>query len=318
MPVDPCFAALLSDPRNAVRPPPAHVSAQRFRNAADAGLRAASKAPVGAASDRVRVADHAVPGPGGPLPIRLYRPYAGSELPLIVFLHGGGFVFGGLETHDTFCRALAGESGAAVVAVDYRLAPEARFPAAVEDAYAALAWAAEHGREHGVDTRRIALCGDSAGGNLAVATALLARERGPTLLHLALLYPAVDPGCASRSQETFAEDYLMTRDALRWFWSSYLGSSDDAHHALAAPLEADLSGLPAATVITAEFDPLRDEGEALAGALSRVGVPVKLRRYAGMVHGFASFSDLTPLAEAAVNEIADGIRVSFARSAVPD
>lgn len=232
----------------------------------------------------------AVPGPGGNIPVRLYRPKGSGQadkLPVLVYYHGGGWVIGDLETHDIICRELCNRSGAAVVSVDYRMGPEHRFPAAVEDAYAALAWVAMEGRNLGLDTRRIAVGGDSAGGNLAAVCSLLAREQGPRLSFQLLIYPATDMIGDTDSHRALAEGYMLTGEAIAWFAGHYLNGPEDRLDWRASPLRAaDLKGLPPALVITAGFDPLKDEGKAYAERLKASGVPVEFFCYEGMIHGF--------------------------------
>jgi len=309
-PVDPCFAELLADPRSQLRPPSAQSSIAAFRQAFETWLGTAQGPPIHAV-ESLRVDE-----PLNPVALRLYRPSGSPDLPVIVFLHGGGFVVGSLETHDAICRELALKSGAAVLAVDYRRAPECPFPGPLEDCYAALAWLAHHAARLGLDAKRIALCGDSAGGNLAVATALLARERGAPaaawLRHLGLIYPVIDPLCESESAHLFSEGYVLTRQVTQWFWSCYLGGGHndaDGERAkwpayLAAVMRADPAGLPPATILTAEFDPLRDEGEAFARHLRAARVPVVCRRYLGMLHGFVSLPSLTLAAGRAIADLA--------------
>jgi acetyl esterase len=305
MPVDPAFAELLADRRSELRAPPAHVSADDMRAGNKAYLVTAPKTPIHAVADRV------VPGPAGPLTVRVYRPASESQLPAIVFCHGGGFVLGDLDTHDSICHRLASSSGCAVVAVDYRRAPETRFPGPVDDCEAALSWIAAQSASLDVDGSRIALCGDSAGGNLAAATALRARRDGPSVSHLALLYPMVDPTCETESMHLYARGHLLARSAVQWSWNQYLGAPDDAFNPLVALLRADLAGLPTTSVVTAECDPLRDEGEAFAANLRAAGVDVIARRYAGMVHGFAGLPQVTPVATQAIDDIAADIRGSL-------
>lgn len=264
---------------------------------------AAVPRPAVAAIPVGRVEDRSVPGASGgpPIPVRLYWPRtAGDRLPLLVFFHGGGWVIGDLDSHDPLCRAMANETGAVVMAVDYRLAPEHHFPAAAEDAYAATAWAHAHAAELGAAPSRLAVAGDSAGGNLAAVVALMARDRGGPRLRLqVLVYPVVDCARNTPSYRANAEGYFLTAAHMRWYWEQYLGTADGSHP-YASPLRArDMSGLPPAYVVTAEFDPLRDEGEAYAQRLREAGVPVTARRYDGMFHGFFSLAELLPAAREA-------------------
>lgn len=298
MPVDPCFAELLADRRNELRPPSPRVSIGDLRQGAAAIMMQAPAPAIHA------VETLAADGPSGSIALRLYRPMPKYDLPLTMFYHGGGFVLGSLDTHDALCREFALRSGSLVLSVDYRLAPETRFPGPLEDCHTALAWAASNAGRLGADSDRIALAGDSAGANLALATALLARTRGPTLNHLALIYPMADAVAETASNIEFARGHVLTKDAICWFWDSYLAADDDAVNPLASVLRANLSDLPPTTVVTAEFDPLRDEGEALASRLQAAGVPTVARRYLGMIHGFVGMSHLTPVAIRALDDVA--------------
>jgi len=258
------------------------------------------------------VRDLRVPGAGGELLVRLYTPSAARNLPLIVFFHGGGFVICNVGMYDDFCKFLANYSGCAVASVEYRLAPEAPFPAPLEDCYGALKWLAAHAAELDVDGTRLAVAGDSAGGNLATATTLLARDRGgPALRYQALFYPALDPACDSASAQALASGYLLTRDTMLWFWNHYLQNPADRTNALAAPLQANLAGLPPATVVTAEFDPLHDEGEAYADRLRGAGVEVIGRRYLGVLHGFASLPYVTVMAQRALADVGADLKTAL-------
>jgi acetyl esterase len=254
-----------------------------------------------------------------PLRARHYVPLdASGDEPLLVFFHGGGFVYGDLDTHDGVCRLLCRHAGAHVLAVDYRLAPENPFPAAVEDARAALRWAFAHARELGADPRRIGVGGDSAGGNLAAVTSLLAaQDGGPAPVLQLLIYPATDCTRRRRSRELFGEGFFLTAAQMDWFEASYLGSVGDAsgRDPRASPLLAgDLSGLPPAMVVTAGFDPLRDEGEDYAEALRAAGTPALLRRFPSFVHGFIGAAGVSRACRDAVVEIAGATRAMFADS----
>jgi len=261
-----------------------------------------------------KVLDRSVPGPVGAIPVRVYSPEGSGPFPLLMFFHGGGFVLCSLETHDELCRALCRDTEAVVVSVDYRLAPEARYPAAADDCYAALAWCAQNAAELGADGSRIALAGDSAGGNLAAVTALRARDLGgPALRHQSLIYPATSCAFDTDSYRDNAEGYFLTADAMRWFWSHYLQDMSQAEEPYACPDKAaSLGGLPPATVITAEYDPLRDEAEVYARKLREAGVAVTLKRYDGMIHGFVSMADMFEDGRAAQLLIAAELRAAFA------
>ncbi len=229
---------------------------------------------------------------------RLYMPEgAGERPPLTLFYHGGGWVIGTLDTHDGTCRAIAQKSGSAVLSVAYRLAPEHRYPAAVEDCFEALVWAAQNSSRLGIDSSRLAVAGDSAGGNLAAAVAILSRDRrGPALRHQLLIYPVTDLNYERASyKDNGGGEYFLGEAGMRWFWGHYLGDLDarDATNAVIM-LQPDLSALPPATVITAEFDPLRDEGMLYAEKLKAAGVPVDAAVAPGMIHGFFSMFEAVP------------------------
>jgi acetyl esterase len=252
-----------------------------------------------------------IPSPGGPIAVRVYRPVKKETLPALIFFHGGGFVICNLDTHDRLCRSLANASGCAVISVDYRLAPEHKYPAAVEDAYAATKYVAEHAAEFGVDPSRIAVGGDSAGGNLAAVVSLLARDRrGPKLKFQLLIYPLVDFNDQSPSMQQFGQgDHFLTKEGMDWFKKSYLASADAAREPLASPINAtDFRGLPRAMVMTAECDPLRDQGEAYARKLEAAGVPVELKRYEGMIHPFLTLAGIIDAGKTAIADAAAAVR----------
>ena len=235
-----------------------------------------------------RVAEWTIPGPGGEIPIRVYWPDSAEPLPVVVYFHGGGWVLCDLDSHDAICRALAVGSNCTFVSVGYRLAPEHKFPAAVEDAYAATSWVAEHPARLRCEGQPIAVAGDSAGGNLAAAVTLMAKaEQRPAIAFQMLVYPITNHGFETRSYRENGEGYYLTRAAMQWYWRHYLSGAGEGESPYASPLRAeDVTGLPPALVITAEFDPLRDEGEAYGRRLADAGVPVTIRRFDGMFHGF--------------------------------
>jgi len=265
---------------------------------------------VGSAEDVHTVEDREVPGPGGAIPIRAYRPSECDTLPAVVFFHGGCWLMGDIRTHDGYCRALANRSGAIVVSVDYRLAPEHKYPAAAEDAYAATRWVAEHAAAIGADPQRIAVMGDSAGGNLAAVVALMARDRsGPSLAFQLLVYPITDFSFDTPSYRENATGFHLTRDDMAWCWGHYLTNELEGYEPYASPLRADdFRGLPPALILTAEYDPLRDEGEAYARKLEDAGVPATLKRYDGMIHGFVRRTDLLDKAREALDDVAAALR----------
>jgi acetyl esterase len=262
-----------------------------------------------------RVENRAVPGPAGDIPVRVYTPAGSGPFPVLVFFHGGGWVICNLDTHDGICRKLTNAAGCVVVSVDYRLAPEHRFPAPVEDAYAATRWVAANAAALGGDPARVAIGGDSAGGNLTAVAALMARDRGgPALVFQLLVYPVTDAPDGTASYRDNADGYFLTADTMRWYWGHYVGADTGNRHPYACPLRAsDLRGLPPALVITAEYDPLRDEGEAYAARLREAGVPVTLSRYDGMIHAFFSMGGLLDQGERAVAEAAAALRAAFAK-----
>jgi acetyl esterase len=259
------------------------------------------------------VRDVVADGRPAAIPLRVYRPAGVAEstrLPAYVYFHGGGWVIGSVETHDVLCRQLTAASGATVVSVDYRLAPEHKFPAAADDAWAATGWIVDHASDLGLDAGRLAVGGDSAGGNLAAVVALMARDAGgPAIRQQVLIYPVTDVLRETRSYEDFAEGYLLTRDSMRWFIAHYLRSRDDARDWRVSPLRApSLAGLPPALVVTAGNDPLRDEGEQYAGRLRDAGVVVDYVCYGGMIHGFAGMGRLLDAAHRAVALVGGSLR----------
>lgn len=258
-----------------------------------------------------RAEDRSIPGPAGAIPVRVYAAEGVSTpAPALVYFHGGGWVIGSLESHDPFCRALANRTGAVIVSADYRLAPEARYPAAAEDCYAVTRWVAENGAGLGIDGTRLAVGGDSAGGNLAAAVALMARDRkGPALRHQLLIYPVTDADFDTTSYRDNADGYMLTREGMQWFWNHYVPDAAQRREPYAAPLRAaDLAGLPPATVQTAEFDPLRDEGEAYAARLRDAGIETTLTRYDGQIHGFAAMFEIFDAGKRALEESATALR----------
>jgi acetyl esterase len=235
-------------------------------------------------------------------------------LPVVVYFHGGGWVIGDLEVVDQPCRQLASAAGAIVVSVDYRLAPEHRYPAAFEDSYAATVWVGAHAAEIGGDPARLAVAGDSAGGNLAAAVALAARDRGgPELAAQLLIYPVTDFNFGTASYHDNREGYLLTKGSMQWFWAHYLGAQDLDKDPYACPLRADsLAGLPPAYVATSEYDPLRDEGEAYARRLEEAGVAVTAKRFDGMLHGFFWMLAAVPSAAGVLDDMVGVLRKAWA------
>ncbi|AIO36266.1 carboxylesterase [Burkholderia cenocepacia] len=256
--------------------------------------------------------DWQIPASGRQLSARLYRPDADGPLPLTVFFHGGGFVACGIDSHANLCRSLARRARTLVLSVDYRLAPEARFPAAAHDACDAVRWAAASARDLGARAGAIALAGDSAGGNLAAVAALQLRGSGVAIAHQLLLYPVVDCATEHPSYESLGDGYFLTADMMRWFKRQYFDDGVDRASPLASPLAApDVAGAAPATIVSAEFDPLRDEAEAYALRLAQAGTPVTLVRWPGQLHGFASMLGAVDAADRVLSFGADALRRAF-------
>lgn len=306
MQLDPAFASLLALPGVELAPPPNADGAAQLRAQLAAATRPGPKRRL------ARICEVYARNGSHRVRVRLYYPSRRAGLPLVVYLHGGGFVLCDLESHDDFCRELAHASGCGIASVEYRLAPEHRYPVPLEDCYAATRWLARNAAHLGFDASRIAVAGDSAGGTLATAVALLARDRrGPTLRHQLLLFPATDAACDSASMHEFASGYLLSARMMRWYWDCYLGGAR-ADEPLASPLRAaDLAGLPPACIVTAEFDTLRDEGEQYADRLRAAGVAVTARRYLGVIHGFAFMPFVSSLAGRMVADVAGDLRAAF-------
>jgi acetyl esterase len=269
------------------------------------------------APDVAHVEDLLMPGPGGAVALRYYRP-SGSQrdepLPVLVFFHGGGWTIGDLDTHDIVCRGLANAGLCAVVSVDYRLAPEHKFPAAVDDATAATHWVHANAARLVLDASRLAVGGDSAGGNLAAAVAITFRDTwAPELKLQLLIYPAVDFTLSTESHRQLAEGYLLTRKSIDWFTANYLRGADDAKDWRASPLFAnDHSRLAPAYIFTAGYDPLRDEGHAYADKLHAAGVSVTYECFEGMIHGFIGMGGVIAAANHAIYRAGQGLRAAFA------
>ncbi len=277
-------------------------------------VRATTRAMLIPSAEAVaEVEDRTIPGPDGDIRVRVYRPSDEPALPVLVYFHGGGWMFGDLDVHDGTCRAFANAADCIVVSVEYRLAPEHRFPAAVDDAYAAATWAHEHAEELGGDPSRIAVGGDSAGGNLAAVVSLLARDTGaPPLVFQLLVCPVTDHEFESASMRANAEGYFLERASMQWFYELYLRSAADADDWRVSPCRApDLSGLPPAFVVTAEFDPLRDQGEDYAQRLAVAGVPVVVTRYDGVFHDFLIMHAVLDPGKQAFDDTVGALRAAF-------
>jgi acetyl esterase len=310
MPIDPALAPLL-DMMNALP----HMNAP-FDPAA---LRLADEQPMPVPKAGVaEVRDVTLDTSAGAVNARLYHPMPGATLPLLVFIHGGGWVFGTLDTHDPLCRALAAAAEISVLSLEYPRAPEHRYPTALNTVRAAVVTAAAEAGTLGIDAGRIAVGGDSAGGNLSAALCLATRdEGGPAIAHQLLFYPVIDNDFTRASYVENATGYMLSSEMMHWFWAQYLGDAGRAAGPLATPIRADsLAGLPSATIVTAEFDPLRDEGIAYAERLKAAGVAVTHDHFPGVIHGFASMLGMLPQADVAVGTAARGLRAAFAMEAV--
>lgn len=274
----------------------------------------ANFSPLAGPPEKVEsVINRSIDGPDGEIPVRIYIPNGEGPFPALVFYHGGGWVIGDLDTVDVPCRRIANQTSCVVISVDYRLAPEHKFPAAIEDAYAAAKWVADHADSIQVDPNRIAVGGDSAGGNLATVVALMARDKGgPSFVQQILLYPVTNHSFDTNSYEENADGYFLTKATMMWFWNHYLRNEQDGKNPYASPLLADdLSGLPPALIITAGFDPLRDEGEAYAERLKSAGVPVETTRYESMIHGFFWMPGAIEQGKKAIDQVASTLKRAF-------
>jgi acetyl esterase len=305
LPVDPDVAMLIAQAAGSGQPDLTTMTPTEARAAFAASI--ALLAPSAASST---LSDHVVTSPGGPIPLRIYRPQDAAHdtvLPALIFLHGGGWVLGDLQTYEALCIRLSNRARIAVVAVDYRLAPEHRYPAAFEDAVAATRWIAAEGTSLGIDPGRLAIGGDSAGGSLAAATALAFRGAGDIVLRAQiLLYPVTDLSTEHDSYRRNAEGYILTAQIMRWFRGLYLRDPLHAHDWQASPLKAkDLSRLPFTYILTCGFDPLCDEGILYARAVASFGTEVLHRHYDNLVHGFLLWGAVVGAARAALDEIAD-------------
>ena len=271
-----------------------------------------SKKLAGEAPDKLDVSDLIMETSVAPIPIRMYRPRGTSDqpLPALVYFHGGGWCIGDLDSHDHVCRWLAAHSDCVVISVDYRMGPEHKFPAAVEDAFAATEWIASHAAELKIDANRIGIGGDSAGGNLSAVVTLLAREQGgPHLVCQLLIYPATDMLMRFPSHVSCGDGYRLTRTSIVWFINGYLRDGEDMYDFRASPLMAEnYVNLPPAFILTAAFDPLADEGEAYANKLKEAGIPVKYHCYEGMVHGFIAMPGEVDMAKTALLDAAGYIK----------
>ena len=306
MALDPQMKALLDQM--------AAANLQPFHKLTPQEARAARRAPQGEPEAVAHVEDRTIPGPGGEIPVRIYVPKGNGPFGVLVYFHGGGWVVGNIEMTDQPCRMLTNAGRCVTISVDYRLAPEHKFPAGPEDCYAATKWAADNAAALNCDVARIAVGGTSAGATLAAAVALMARDRGgPRVAYQLLVYPATTSALDTPSHRQFAKDsyYILSRADMEWFWGHYLGSEADRNNPYACPAYATtLRGVAPAFVITAEYDPLRDEGEAYAARLREEGVQVVLRRYDGVTHGFFGMPAQLDKAKAAIAEAGSALRIT--------
>ena len=310
MPLHPQAKAVL-DKMAEMGLPPRHEQTPEF-------ARTNSATPPDPGPEVAKVEDRDVPGLAGGVPVRIYTPEGQGPFPILVWYHGGGWVVGSRDSVDGTCRRMCVGSGAVVVSVDYRLAPEHKFPAAAEDSYAATRWAAENAASLNADSTRLAVGGESAGGNLAAVVPLMARDRGgPTIVYQLMVYPVTERNFNTGSYSSNADGYGLTHLGMAWYWDHYMAQDSDAENPYAAPMKAsDLSGLPPAMVITAEYDPLRDEGEAYAARLQAAGVPTVCTRYDGQIHLFYALPDIIDDGAKAVAQACDALKVAFAGQAV--
>lgn len=303
--LDPAYSALVADPRMAMRRLRSSQCINVVREAANAFM-AREVGPK-----LWRVCDRTIATDAGGLTLRLYEPSSGADRPFVLFSHGGGFILGDLASHDGLCRRLAAVSGLPVAAIDYRLAPEAPFPAALDDGMAALGWLRDNAQWLGLDPDRWAAAGDSAGGQIALAIALRAAEAGFGASHAALLYPMLDPTRSSASSRELGEGYMLTGSFVEWAWECYAGGIERLGDPFFDLRLAELSALPPVRLVTAEFDPLRDEGEAFAKAVEAIGGRCEVRRYPGVIHGFVTIPPQTAQAGEALAYLAEGLRASL-------
>jgi len=303
MPLDPQAQQVMEQLATLGFPPNHMVSPEQARINAQARPRAAGP-------EVAKVEQRNISGPVPDIPVRIYTPAGAGPFPILAWFHGGGWVIGDLDSADSTARHLAVGAGCVVVSVDYRLAPETKFPGAADDCYAATQWVVQHASQLNGDPGRLAVGGDSAGGNLAAAVALMARDRrGPSIAFQLLVYPVTHCNYTTNSYQAYAEGHMLTRDGMRWYWDHYLKDAADASDPYAAPFVAqNLSGLPPALVITAECDPLCDEGAAYAQRLKEAGVPTTYSCYDGMIHGFFGMPAVLDKGKQAVAEASAALK----------
>ncbi|WP_110928542.1 alpha/beta hydrolase [Bacillus massiliglaciei] len=307
MPVNSDIQKFLDQYNSVKRKPMDEITPEEFRNGQVSYPQ--KKEPVKETEDRILQLG------GRNIPVRIYRPEGSGEMPALVYYHGGGWVTGSIDSHDPICRVIANTAECAVISVDYRLAPEHPFPAAVHDAYDSLLWIYREAGRLGIDKKRIAVGGDSAGGNLAAVACIMAKERKtPEILHQLLIYPSTGYTEEPPSMKENAQGYLLTKETMKWFRKHYFTHQEDERNPYASPiLYPKLSGLPPATIITAEYDPLRDVGKAYGEKLKNHGVPVTYLNYPDLIHGFASFIGFVPAALTALEEGAKELKQALGK-----
>ncbi len=312
MPLDPQIVKVMEDAAALGLPAPHTVSTEEAR--ANARKRPRSPGP-----EVAKVENRTIPSPDSEVPVRIYTPEGSGPFPILAWYHGGGMVVGDLDSADGTARNLCVGGNCVVVSVDYRLAPDTKFPGPAEDCMAATNWAINNAASINGDPSRLAVGGDSAGGNLAASVSLMVADRGgPEIVLQLLIYPMTDARSDTDSYRANAEGYSLTRTTMEWYWDQYLASKEDATNPYAAPLQAkSLAGQPRALVITAEFDPLCDEGEAYGKRLEEAGVETTVTRYDGVIHGFFSMSAVVDKSRQAVDEASAALRSAFARAGAP-
>ena len=313
MPLDPQIKQVMEATAALGLPAPYTVSPQEARANA-------KKRPRPAGPEVAKVEDRNIPSSDGDVPVRIYTPEGSGPFPILAWYHGGGWVVGDLESADATARDLCVGGKCVVVSVDYRLSPETKFPGPADDCWVTTTWAVENAASINGDASRLAVGGDSAGGNIAAAMCLMAADRGgPEIALQLLIYPVTDVNFTTVSYSDNAEGFGLTKVTMEWYWEHYLASMDDASNPYAAPLQAkSLAGQPPALVITAEYDPLRDEGEAYAKRLSEAGVATTATRYDGVIHGFFNMNAVVDKSQQAVDEASAALRSAFAKSGAPN
>ncbi|MBI3247645.1 MAG: alpha/beta hydrolase [Deltaproteobacteria bacterium] len=309
MPLHPQVKTVL-DLMTAAGPPLHHLTPQAARQAI-----LAMRATTGESERVAKVEDRTYRAAAGHLPVRIYTPDGNGPFPVLVYFHGGGWVVGSVDIVDASCRALANQAGCLVMSASYRLAPENKFPAAAEDAYAAIQWAALNAASLNGDPSRLAVAGESAGANLAAVAAIMAQERGtPQMALQLLLYPVMNHDFTTQSCKENAEGYFLTTEMMQWFWKQYLNSDADGENPYASPLRVKrLQNMTPAAIYTAEFDPLRDEGAAYAAKLREAGIPVTYKCQAGLIHGYMGMANAVEPARQARDDAAAALRAAFAK-----